>query len=157
MIVSPMQNQEELPMRTITLFIAVMLAASVAWGQSQHVQHKGACALQEDDGFKTDKHAKIAFGEGVTFECGAFAAEMMGEFRVRAQPVIKNTTEKKVKFWYFLAFFDGEGNLVACNADSGEIEAGKGAMLAYSAGLDKAKLGEVASFQAKLFIRPLTE
>ncbi len=79
------------------------------------------------------------------------------QLRTRNQPVIKNTTGKKVKVWYFLAFFDGEGSLVACNADSREIEAGKEAMLSYSAGLDKAKVGEVASFQAKLFIRPLTE
>lgn len=144
-------------MRMTALFLAVMSAASVAWGESRHVQHKGACALQEDDGFKAEKHVRIAFGEGVTFECGAFATEMMGEYRVRAQPVIKNTTEAKVKVWYFLAFFDGEGNLIACNADSREIETAGEATLSYSAGLDKAKLGEVAGFQATMFIRSLTE
>ena len=89
--------------------LAVWMGAVTGWGESQLIQHKGECTVQDVDAFKTDKHVKISYGEDVTFECGVFATEMMGEYRLRATPVVKNNTDGPVKVWYFLAFFDADG------------------------------------------------
>ena len=137
--------------------LAVWMGAVTGWGESQLIQHKGECTVQDVDAFKTDKHVKISYGEDVTFECGVFATEMMGEYRLRATPVVKNNTDGPVKVWYFLAFFDADGNLLACNADSRKIEAGQSSMQGYSCGFDRENLGQITAYQSTLFVRPLSE
>ncbi len=112
-------------MRELTLIGVFTLAALVASAAPGVLRKSGECKLQVGDMFDDEKVTAVTLSNAdVEVLCKFHGGDFFGDFTLFANPTIANKSVKKLNVAYEVAFFDKAGELVACSAQSGDVDAG---------------------------------
>ena len=143
-------------MKTKLLMFALVLASATAFGAPSVLRKNGDCKLQvAADSFDDSKSVKVDLSNAdVEVSAGLRGGDVFGEFHVFANPTIKNKSGKKLTVAYQVAFFDTSGELIACAAQSGEVDAGSNDMQFGSAmsKLPQAEFAKIASYKVVVYV-----
>lgn len=145
-------------MKTQLLMLAFALAATATIGAPSVLRKSGECKLQVGgDMFDDSKNVKVELSNAdVEITCAFRGGDFFDEFTVFANPSIKNKSGKKLSVAYQVAFFDKAGELIACAAQSGEVDVGSSDMQFGSAmsKLPQAEFAKIASYKVVVYVEP---
>jgi hypothetical protein len=134
------------------LLAATLLALLTAAGAVADTKSGEAKLKEVKKGEDNDKVAlKVSLGDKVKAETRWYIdPDFFGAKVLSAQATLKNTSDKKLHFGYYVAFFDKDKNLVCCTAFAGKfatLEPGKETTIGNVIELPAAQLARIASYQ----------
>jgi len=110
-------------MKKILVVALVILAISgISYAAIEEYYEEKPIKIQKADPFDSEKQVKIRIGKDITFKITVYQGEFFGDTTISANANIDNTTQKKVKAMYSIAFFDKDGKLVGCHQGSWDLE-----------------------------------
>ena len=132
------------------------LATATAFGAPSILRKSGECKLQIGaDSFDDSKAVKVELRNAdVEVTANFRGGDFFDEFHVFANPTLKNKSGKKLNIAYQVAFFDKSGELIACVAQSGDLDAGESGMQFGSAmsKLPQAEFAKIASYKVVVYV-----
>lgn len=143
-------------MKLKLLTLAIALVTATAFGAPSVLRKSGDCKLQVgSDSFDDSKSVKVELANADVEVTSNFrGGDFFDEFHVFANPTIKNKSGKKLSVAYQVAFLDKSGELIACVAQSGEVDAGEGGMQFGSAmtKLPQAEFSKITSYKVVVYV-----
>lgn len=143
--------------RTLLLALLLMLPAAVT--QAAEVDRKaGVANLQEAGAFDDDKIQLLELkADGVTVTAKLRFDDFFDKMIINANANVHNTNDKAKFYYYYIAFFDADGNLLGCTGMGSFGDKGFGAGEKTQLGsclipLDKADRKKVKTFKATLYV-----
>lgn len=139
----------------LSIFILALITAT-AFGAPSTLRKNGECKLQVGaDSFDDSKAVKVELSNAdVEVTANFRGGDFFDEFHVFANPTIKNKSGKKLNVTYQAAFVDKGGELIACVAQSGEVDAEDSGMQFGSAmsKLPLAEFAKIASYKVVVYV-----
>jgi hypothetical protein len=143
-------------MKTKLLMFTIALVAATTFGAPSVLRKSGDCKLQIGaDSFDDSKAVKVELANvDVEVTANFRGGEFFDEFHVFANPTIKNKSGKKLNIAYQAAFFDKSGELIACVAQSGDLDAGESGMQFGSAmsKLPQVEFSKITSYKVVIYV-----
>jgi hypothetical protein len=102
--------------------LAVLAISGVSNAAIEEYYEEKPIKIQKADTFDSEKQVKIRLGKDIAFKITVYQGEFFGDTTISANANIDNTTQKKVKAIYSIAFFDKDGKLVGCHQGSWDLE-----------------------------------
>lgn len=137
------------------VFLAIALVATVAVAQNDAGKAKsGPVKLVPGGPFDKDKVTEVKLGEKVEVVAKLRAGEFMDQLVAFGNADLNNTSDQPMFYAYYVAFFDADRQLVACQSQASmptrPLEPGKKTSLGSCImPLSQADIDRIASYQVR--------
>ncbi len=141
--------------RYILIATMVILVGFSATASPSKVTRSDKCVLQEAGAF--DKNKIFTFelkNSGVRVQFNLRGNEFFGRFIIQTTPKISNLSKKPKHVAYNIAFFDKDGQLVACTSSSTDLKPNEKNKFAGSnmPEIPRQDLKDIASYQVVIYV-----